>query len=528
MMRTILDAGSEWQCNVHPQPTIEDLHSSLKTARPRNVRGVHLTGHSRKKCGFVWNANKKATASREFDVDAVCLLIGLIGLDFAFLNACETLVMGQKLREAGVRCVICWRTPVLDDTARQLSELFYRALVQQPLGTRDYRRAFFAATDALRVTAHTGGAVQPPRSAGGKDSASTAVGTCAAGNTGPDSDMMEPDDAGGASAEARRGKVQDWHLDDVVQFLSQDGDSEPIYLWRKRPDPASPPAAAGNGGTAAFDSQMSASNVLVDEALRALFEQHGLGDVCADVCKELDMSTIGDLAFTTPQDVDDLPKYVMDRLKNVRRRKLAALLGSATAESLGEASRSTTSQPSDVAGSVEPQIWMEQISRFTWAEMKNTWDALVGRSLTREESMVCHYTDIESAKLIIGAGSVGFRASSAGQGGGGFYVVTKGPHEMGWEKYQEGEFRGCVGRELWGDKAADVLQGGRDAAKLDTVFFIKVPSAWLHAAGSVPGREAIKILPHSFLYEKGGHFYLQKKKIVKCYILKKDAPTFCS
>jgi len=71
--------------------------------------------------------------------------------------------------------------------------------------------------------------------------------------------------------------------------------------------------------------------VLVDEALRALFEQHGLGDVCADVCRELGVSTIGDLAFTTPQDVDELPKYVMDRLKPVHRRKLAALLGSATA-----------------------------------------------------------------------------------------------------------------------------------------------------------------------------------------------------
>ena len=24
-----------------------------------------------------------------------------------------------------------------------------------------------------------------------------------------------------------------WHLEDVVQFLSKDGDSEPVYLWRK-------------------------------------------------------------------------------------------------------------------------------------------------------------------------------------------------------------------------------------------------------------------------------------------------------
>jgi hypothetical protein len=55
-----------------------------------------------------------------------------------------------------------------------------------------------------------------------------------------------------------------------------------------------------------------------------------------------------------------------------------------------------------------------------------------------------------------------------------FYAATKGPHEMGWERYQEGEFHSRFGRELWGDKAADVREGNRDAAKLDMVFFFRM------------------------------------------------------
>ena len=36
-----------------------------------------------------------------------------------------------------------------------------------------------------------------------------------------------------SAATGTRAKVMPWHLEDVVQFLSKDGDSEPVYLWRK-------------------------------------------------------------------------------------------------------------------------------------------------------------------------------------------------------------------------------------------------------------------------------------------------------
>ena len=64
--------------------------------------------------------------------------------------------------------------------------------------------------------------------------------------------------------------LQPWHMEDVVLFLSDDGDSEPIYLWRKRPESA-------------------------DAALKQVFEQHGLGALCIDVCRELGVTGLYDL-----------------------------------------------------------------------------------------------------------------------------------------------------------------------------------------------------------------------------------------
>jgi hypothetical protein len=167
----------------------------------------------------------------------------------------------------------------------------------------------------------------------------------------------------------------------------------------------------------------------------------------------------------------------------------------------------------------------ENISRFTRDEMRNTWDAVAADCVPKSETMVCHYTDLKSAELILQPGSQGFRASTAGQAGGGFYVVVVPPHEMGWEKYQGGAFRATVGREIWGEKASNVLVGGCDARKLDVVFLIRVPKAWIEHEGGrgVPGRPAIRIIPLSYLHQHhDGSYYLQKRKIVKCYVLKPD------
>jgi hypothetical protein len=99
---------------------------------------------------------------------------------------------------------------------------------------------------------------------------------------------------------------------------------------------------------------------------------------------------------------------------------------------------------------------------------------------------------------------------------------------MDWDQHQGVKFRGTVGARLWGEKAADVAVGGDDAEKLDVVFLIGIPKAFIDGATGVPGRETIKIVPRAFLQEKAGQFYLQKEKIVKGYILKQDAEAFSS
>jgi len=84
-------------------------------------------------------------------------------IECVVLNACSTRAMRQKLRQRGVPCVLCWQTPVQDERARELCELFFRALVEDASGARDYKRAFLAATDALRLQSRTGGAAHLPR-----------------------------------------------------------------------------------------------------------------------------------------------------------------------------------------------------------------------------------------------------------------------------------------------------------------------------------------------------------------------------
>ena len=53
MMRVIENPGGVWECKIHPQPTLNDLYRAIASANPCNMRGMHLAGHARKKCGFM-------------------------------------------------------------------------------------------------------------------------------------------------------------------------------------------------------------------------------------------------------------------------------------------------------------------------------------------------------------------------------------------------------------------------------------------------------------------------------------------
>ena len=131
MMRIVMNPGCGWECFVNPQPTLDDLDTSIALARERNLRVLHLAGHAKKKCGFIWNRDDKATASREFDVDAIALAIGAVAqphgpIECAVLNACSTQARGQKLRQRGVPCVLCWNARAGRDSAGAVRALFSR------------------------------------------------------------------------------------------------------------------------------------------------------------------------------------------------------------------------------------------------------------------------------------------------------------------------------------------------------------------------------------------------------------------
>ena len=209
------------------------------------MRGMHVAGHSRKKCGFIWNKDDAASESEEFDVKAIALAIGAVAkngpLEFAYLNACATEIMGRLLREFGVPYVVCWRTPAHDETAREFCFFFYSALVEDESGARDYRRAFFKAIDDMRAQQDfkgTGAAAgQRGRGAGASvarvdvsrinvASVDPALGGLGKRTRNADSEMelehdVETDQCGGPSA---RGHVLPGQQIDVVMLLSKDGD----------------------------------------------------------------------------------------------------------------------------------------------------------------------------------------------------------------------------------------------------------------------------------------------------------------
>ena len=110
---------------------------------------------------------------------------------------------------------------------------------------------------------------------------------------------------GGAS----RGKVLPWQQEDVVQFLSQDGDSAPIYLWRERRDEA----LAANADPLCAEPTAPPQR-LVDAQVKDLFAKYELGEICDVVCAELGVKNMSSLQKIRQEDVDELtrnpPKYM--------------------------------------------------------------------------------------------------------------------------------------------------------------------------------------------------------------------------
>ena len=134
--------------NVNAQPCFQDFKDQMVSARGRNVRLVHVAGHGLSKCGFFWLKD----GSKEYEMIPIDTFVKILGtevsvakggtIECVVLNACETEDMGKQLRRVTrVSYVVCWRSKVQDNTAREFVLQFYKSLQEQEAG-RDYKLAF--------------------------------------------------------------------------------------------------------------------------------------------------------------------------------------------------------------------------------------------------------------------------------------------------------------------------------------------------------------------------------------------------
>jgi len=149
--------------------------------------------------------------------------------------------------------------------------------------------------DTLRLSVHTGGSKTKLRGDGEDEEAVARTLLMHRGNT----RSVGLDEAGGSS----RGRVRPWHDEDVMLFLSNDGDSDPIYLWRERLAAHAPSSGAPTDAnmidvpgatepvnaalTATNDSAEAEESGIAEEpgiaAIKALFVHGGMRALCVDV-----------------------------------------------------------------------------------------------------------------------------------------------------------------------------------------------------------------------------------------------------
>ena len=207
--KMFMDSTKNWRCNTYMQPMIDDLYITIQSATQRNVRVVHISGHCTKDFGFIWNADESGQTGKEFDLDTLARVIGSKAaqrgpIECIVLNSCKTLNFGEKLRQQGVPYILCWKTDVDDEIAREFTQEFYSALLQDD--TRNYKIAFLVATGVMQSSKRS-----PTQSA--------SFSTSAAGAAQVTAQFIR----GGGGGKIIRTK-------NVIQFLSQDGDSESIHL----------------------------------------------------------------------------------------------------------------------------------------------------------------------------------------------------------------------------------------------------------------------------------------------------------
>lgn len=135
--------------------TADDLRKQLQAAPTRrflfsghaDANDPSGSGHT---LGFTKPGGGDLELVRSMDVASVLGQHAASGLEFCFLNGCDSLELGRAVVAAGVPTVVCWRTKVFDPAARMFAKALFEALA---LG-RTYREAFGSAVHALRFKTH--------------------------------------------------------------------------------------------------------------------------------------------------------------------------------------------------------------------------------------------------------------------------------------------------------------------------------------------------------------------------------------
>jgi hypothetical protein len=83
---------------------VSDTHPLIAQPRPPTRRP------GSEECGYIWNANDAAPASKTVDVKSISLAIDAVGAQQDSLDACSTVKMGRLLRQEGVPYVVFHQT----------------------------------------------------------------------------------------------------------------------------------------------------------------------------------------------------------------------------------------------------------------------------------------------------------------------------------------------------------------------------------------------------------------------------------
>ena len=162
MMRKHMDPEFAFDCDVNPQPTFSDFKKFLTSHHGFNVRVLHFAGHGEQNFGFIWNEDHPSIATPAvYDMGELCSLVGRVAVgqtltgtvECVVLNACQTEMLGKRMRSAGVRNVVCWRTKVKDTTAMEFTDAFYDYFMgKEQIEEEDYQHAFRQAKERIHPT----------------------------------------------------------------------------------------------------------------------------------------------------------------------------------------------------------------------------------------------------------------------------------------------------------------------------------------------------------------------------------------